>query len=75
MRVATKIRELLDNCTLEISMNEKLNVQIFVFDKRDNTVGMFENGTYSQTMNMAYRYLKKKDRYGQCKKVVAKQVI
>lgn len=60
MRSTTKLKHILQLYTVALDMNEDGQLQLMIFDKRDNSSEEFINKSYSVVIDKAFRYMMKK---------------
>lgn len=60
MRNTTKLKHILQLYTVTLDMNDDGEMQLMVFDKRDNSSEEFINKSYSVVVDKAFRYMMKK---------------
>ncbi|WP_276133579.1 hypothetical protein [Polluticoccus soli] len=60
MRSTTKLKHILQLYTVTLDMNEDGEMQLMIFDKRDNSSEEFINKSYSIVVDKAFRYMMKK---------------
>lgn len=60
MRTTTKLKHILKLYTVALEMNDDEEMQLMIFDKRDNSSEEFINKSYSAVVDKAYRYMLKK---------------
>jgi hypothetical protein len=60
MRTTTKLKHILQLYTVALEMNEDGQMQLMVFDKKDNSSAEFINKSYSIVVDKAFRYMMKR---------------
>lgn len=62
MRNTTKLKAILRNYTVDLAMNDEINITMTIFDKQLEDSKTFENSSYSVLISKAYSYANKKRR-------------
>lgn len=60
MRTTTKLKHILQLYTVALEMNEDGEMQLMIFDKRDNSSEAFIHKSYSVVVDKAFRYMMKR---------------
>lgn len=60
MRTTTKLKHILQLYTVAIEMNDEGEMQLMIFDKKDNSSEEFINKSYSVVIDKAFRYMMRK---------------
>ena len=60
MRTTTKLKHILQLYTVALEMNEDGEMQLMIFDKKDNSSEEFINKSYSIVIDKAFRYMMKR---------------
>lgn len=60
MRTTTKLKHVLQLYTVALDMTDAGEMQLMIFDKRDNSSEEFINKSYSVVVDKAFRYMMKK---------------
>ena len=60
MRSTTKLKHILQLYTVALNMNDDGEMQLMIFDKRDNSSEEFIHKSYSVVVDKAFRYMMKK---------------
>lgn len=59
MRSTTKLKAILKDYTVDLSMNDDANIVLALFSKEDDDSKMFENKSYSVLISKAFSYANK----------------
>ena len=62
MRSTTKLKIILKDYTVDLSMNDDTNIVLTLFSKEDDDSKFFENKSYSVLISKAYSYTNKQKR-------------
>ena len=60
MRSTTKLKHILQLYTVALNMNDDGELQLMIFDKKDNSSEEFINKSYSVLVDKAFRFMMKK---------------
>ena len=60
MRTTTKLKHVLQLYTVALEMTDAGEMQLMIFDKKDNSSEEFINKSYSVVVDKAFRFMMKK---------------
>lgn len=60
MRTTTKLKHILQLYSVTLDMNVDGEMQLMIFDKKDNSSEEFTNKSYSIVVDKAFRYMMRK---------------
>lgn len=60
MRTTTKLKHILQLYTVALEMTDEGEMQLMIFDKKDNSSEEFINKSYSVVVDKAFRFMMKK---------------